>query len=544
MISPIISILILGQVLFADDLESILSGENLSTGQRQAAGIKLANPDLMADTLKSQMNAAPTAEQSLFFDYLMSRKYAEALIAMAHAFGHDAQMYTPNLKAVRSYLLFRSGLRVTGIEELFSITSLNEVHFYILNRWREILPKHDDSVWIAAQFDWNSEFTKVFGTTLEARVGLVKAQIRSDINKLKDLNLKVMDKSSEKTMLYWSMALAHLAVDQNQEAAKLISVLLKDASNQVPRDAIYMTAARMLFQAGSFDGAINYYKKIPKKSDLWMLAQEELAWSYLRRGEPQNAMAIGITITNPMFKGWVGSEAFLVAAIGSLRVCDYPEVVRALDRFSTQFKPRLKALYTVAEGDLSHADIQSLISDIKNSPLTGLELTKVGPRIHRVPHLMVTNRSIREWLKADLAFEQEMQKAELLFTRSMTLNGLQSQFEVFKNQILTKKNRNFKQVQNLIQNLAARELEQIKQTLAKMHIIEAELLTHVSIADRLLAGNTVKDNSEVSRKVGTTGSQDKFSVKFEMTDELWFDEIGSYKVDVKKACQQKKAESQ
>jgi tetratricopeptide (TPR) repeat protein len=407
-----------------------------------------------------------------------------------------------------------------------------------------VLPDYSDPVWVAAQFEWSSEFTKVFGTTLEARVGLARAQVRSDLTKLKDLTLKVMDQSAEKHLINWSLALAHLALDQNQDAAKLISSLLKSNQNQVPMDAIHMTAARMLYQAGSFDGAITYYKKIPKNSDLWILAQEEMAWAYLRIGEPQNALAIGVTITNPIFKGWSGPEAYLVAAIASFRVCDYPEVIRTLERFSSHFKSRLQLLNSIAGGDLSSPFMQSLIQDIKKNPNQGLSLTQVGSRIHHVPTLMVTNRSIREWLKADGAFEQEIKQVEKLFSRSMALTGLQGQFQFLKNQIMTKKDRNFKQVNNLIQNLAKQEADQIKQTLAKMHIIEAELLTHVSIADRLLAGNTVREDKGIVTKVGTTGSQDKFSVEYKMTDELWFDEIGNYKVDVKKACQQRKADAQ
>jgi len=529
------------QEVFANDLESLLSGgasQLVNQGQSNSS----SNPDLLADTLRSQMKNTPSVDQNVFLMHLMNRKYEEALITMASAFGLDASSYNPNLKAVRSYLLFVCGLKVTAIEELFSIQNLDQVHFYILNRWKEILPDHTDPVWTAAQFQWNPEFTKVFGTTLEARVGLAQVKTRSDISKLKDLTLKVMDQSPEKSLVNWSLALAYLGLDQNQEAAKLISVLLKDKNSPVPQDYLNMTAARMLYQAGSFDGAISYYQKIPKKSDLWIMAQEELAWSYLRKGEPQNALAVGITITNPLFKGWAGPEAYLVTAIASLRVCDYPEVVNVLDRFSTAFKSRVAHLSRIADGDVQSKDIQSLLQDIRENPNAELELTRVGSRIHHVPLLLVTNRSIREWLKSDVALETEMAQAGKLYARSLAFTGLQGQFETLKNRIANKKAQNIKQVYNLIQNLAKNEVGQIKQTLAKMHIIEAELLTHVTLADRLLAGNTVNKDLPVSLQIGNTGSQEKFSMKFRKTDELWFDEIGNYKVDVKKACQQKKAD--
>lgn len=540
MISIVISLfLTLGM---SQELEDLLTGATPKA--QDQASLNNADLDLLAETLRSQTNSKPSSDQNAFYSHLSQRRYEEALLSMKAAFGSEVASYSANLKAVRSYLLFVNGLRVTALQDLFNISDLSQVHFYILNRWKERLPHYSDPVWVAAEFKWHPQFTKIFGTTLEARVGLTQIKLRSDIPSLKDLSLKVTDQSEEKSLINWSLALEYINQDQNKEAAAIISALLKDTKAVIPKDSIDITAARMLYQAGAYDGAISYYQKIPKSSDYWILAQEETAWAYLKKGEPQNALAKGMTITNPVFKGWAGPEAFLVTAIASLRVCDYPEVVSVLERFATVFRSRLKTLNSIAGGEVSTPAIESMKSEIRKSENKRFKLVDAGPRVHEVPNLMMSNRPLREWLKADVILEVETAKAEELFSKSMAFSGLQGEFEAIKKKLMTKKLQNLKLVENMIQTLARNEAEQIKQTLAKMHIVEAELLTHISLADRLLAGNAIKEQELVKTQVGSTGDKASYPVTYKLTEELWFDEIGRYKVDVKKACQKQRAESQ
>ena len=83
-----------------------------------------------------------------------------------------------------------------------------------------------------------------------------------------------------------------------------------------------------------------------------------------------------------------------------------------------------------------------------------------------------------------------------------------------------------------IKFLATAELENIKNNLDKLHIVEAEVIQQISIADQIAA----KAKDDGSTKVGTTGSKSTDAVKFPLEKEVWFDEISSYKVNVKKAC--------
>jgi hypothetical protein len=75
------------------------------------------------------------------------------------------------------------------------------------------------------------------------------------------------------------------------------------------------------------------------------------------------------------------------------------------------------------------------------------------------------------------------------------------------------------------------EVVETKDILKKMHIIEAEILQQAIVADKI-----AKNAAAVDDKLGSTGSKASEVVKFPVESEFWFDEISSYKIDVKKPC--------
>jgi hypothetical protein len=76
-----------------------------------------------------------------------------------------------------------------------------------------------------------------------------------------------------------------------------------------------------------------------------------------------------------------------------------------------------------------------------------------------------------------------------------------------------------------------------KEILRKMHIVEAELIQQVSLAERV-AKQTKGLN--IPEKRGSTGAKGTDVLKFKAENEIWFDEISNYKVDVKNGCHGRK----
>ena len=218
--------------------------------------------------------------------------------------------------------------------------------------------------------------------------------------------------------------------------------------------------------------------------------------------------------------------------IAALRVCDYPRVVATLDGFTKAFKPKTQALKTLIANHGRSAEVESLLQDMQKASME-FDLKQVGERAHRLPLGLHMKRSVRNRLKLELVLEREINQAEKLFVESLKYSGLQKQFEIFKQDLLQRKENNRREIFDLVVASAQKELSEIKTVLEKMHIIEAEMLTHTSIADRLLKSATSIEPQELTAK---NSWFEEHRIKFIKNQELWFDELGHYRVKVAKGC--------
>jgi hypothetical protein len=94
--------------------------------------------------------------------------------------------------------------------------------------------------------------------------------------------------------------------------------------------------ARLLYQAGSMDGAAQYYQKIPRGSPDYLIAQEELAWVWLRTGTTDRLRGSLATLGSEVFANRFQPEVYLVRAIANLKFCYYPDVEKDFVTFRTR----------------------------------------------------------------------------------------------------------------------------------------------------------------------------------------------------------------
>jgi tetratricopeptide (TPR) repeat protein len=88
--------------------------------------------------------------------------------------------------------------------------------------------------------------------------------------------------------LAMTVALAYARKNDLGNAAKVLKVYYEPWMNQskdpTAKSRYSLEIARLLYQIGSVDGAIQYYQKIPKGSADFITAREELSWCWLRQG--------------------------------------------------------------------------------------------------------------------------------------------------------------------------------------------------------------------------------------------------------------------
>jgi len=271
-----------------------------------------------------------------------------------------------------------------------------------------------------------------------------------------------------------------------------------------------------------------------KKSDLWFEAQEESAWSYLRKGEPQNAIAISQSITLPEFLPLAGPESLYVKTIAELKTCQYEKVTAGLQQFKNVFKPRFENLNQVASSATNEPSDRLAGAMKKQLRISVSDLKGV---FQSVPRWTLRDQVLRNIVNTELKIEAEAKIAGDLYASSLTEGtaqiGFQATMEGFKQAAEQRLQQVINSRHQRVRELASREMTEIQAILKKMHIVEAEVLSQATLAHRVASSS---ETAGLVTQEGTTGSKDPYALKFKGTQEVWFDEISSYKVSVDGAC--------
>lgn len=507
-----------GWVHAEDDLMSILEGKSNTSATQYVENEEISK-------LKKAVQPS-TAEQNIFFQFLADKNYEKALFQYSSAFNGSSFQGSETGKALEAFLQFKNNLKLTGVENLFAVKEPSKIDASVVSLWKENLTDKD-VVWSMAQITWNAFWTPVFGVGAEMAVLLQKNYVSEDVAALTELIKKTVVDSVERNTLQWQLVLNLGIRGDSAKAAQVLSHLMKAKNNPIDPDLMTITAGRLLYQNGFLDASVQYYKKISKKSDYWFQAQEEMAWAYMRKGEPQNALAITKTLTYPHFKGWVGMESYLLNSFTSLKVCDYPQVLSTMKSLKAQFADHLVALEKLA-ADPHQPAATKLMSSLSNGPV-GVE--SLGKDAHLLPQQASKDEVLNLLVKRHKYLGKEAEIAEQLFARSLTFGNLQGQFETLKNQVQTRAQMTQGSGYQRIQELSKVELEDSKQVLQRLRIVEVEMIQQVDSASKFL-----KNAGVAEKKIGTTGSSGKYAMSFSKDKEIWFDELSNFKVDVKKGC--------
>ncbi len=507
----------------AADLESLIEGSKAETpvAASQQTRLSAAVESLLKST---------TPAQNVFLRHVEREDWKKALIAWGPAFNGTSFERSENAKALHALAMFKTGLEITAIEKLFTAGNAKNIHSEIVHTWKENL-NDKNPAWDVAQIQWNDSWTTVFGRAAEVRHKLSAINLKTNVNYLKDMASKLPVNTKERALVDWQLALSYALNDQASEAAKIIGQLLKNQQSPYGEDLVNLTAGRLLFQNGYFDAAAKYYEKIPKKSDYWLEGQEELAWTYLRKGETQNAVAVSKSLMNAAFEGYLGPEPYFVETLGHLKICDYTKVMDGLKQFPKRFKNRTIELDRLAKGTKSDL-LDKTVSTLGTKPMTWATF---GKDMNVLPRMMIKDYKLIQLVEAQKKFEKESKIADAVYADALALTGLQGTFQAMKNGLTEKTSKARSAAAQRIKELAKNEVLEVKKILDKLHIVEAELVQQVEVAGTIAKNSTGIDPA---LKVGTTGSKKSDALVFVAdSQEVWFDEISNYKVDVKKGCQ-------
>ncbi len=517
-----------------EDLMSILEARpaktDTSTKVKPSSASDIAMNKLVA-ALKAEMGSR-SPEQNIFLSFLKESELEKALYQWVSAFRGDSFSKTPTGQALFSYLLFRNGMTVMAVENLFQIQNPAAISQALVAVWKDHVPS-THKVWDLAQIKWSDNWSKVFSTAIEVRVRSRNVMSVENLDPLVALHKKTTPGSEEQAWLEWQIALGQALKGEVSKSAKSLKHLLEAPNNKVSPDHINITAARLLFQNGYLDAAVQYYQKIPKTSDFWLEAQEELGWTYIRKGEPQNTLAVTQTITAKVFETQIGPEAVFLHSLAQLKICDYPGVVQTLNMFKDRFRPKAASLVELAKTGQT-PDSEKLVEVMKSQKP---KLEDLGHSAMLLPRLSTRDEILFDLVQTQKALEGEGRLAAALYARSLSGGTAQVGFQagieglrkVVENRAKSARSASF----NRVKALAEDELNEFQQILQKLHIVEAEVIQQITQSEKVIQASRGQNDL----KKGSTGSKAKDQLTFPYGGETWFDELSNYRVSVAKGCQ-------
>lgn len=504
------------------DLEKILEGSK-------------ASEQVVSKTPLRKMFGSTTAEQNIFLNYYEKGDMEKALFQWAPAFSRAEFAKTENGRALRSLLLFQNGLQLTGLEQLLSISSPDQIHPSLIQIWRQVA-REDHPVWNQLWLEkWHPGWTKVFGVNLEIRVVSKNLNGFKDLDKIKGLLSQSKPGTLERNLLQWQLVLG-LSTQDTGKAAQALAHLMKQEKLPVGKDLMDITAARMLYQNGYLDASIKYYEKIPKASDYWLESQEEMAWGYMRKGQAQDAIAITQILNEPSLVWLSGPEASFLRSLAQLKVCDYRGVVQTLNSFKDNFKARTAALLKISK-DANTPEVAELINLRAQGEIS---YGKMGPVVKKLPRWALRDIYLGYLANFHSGLKTESEKAGQLYTRSLSQGsdrvGFQADTERIKQSVAQRAAGVKSAMISRVQSLAKEEVEETQNILSKLQIVEAEMLQQSSMVDRLAKNSKKGAPTELK---GRKTAAAKYQIEFPDSDEVWFDELSNYNVDLKGGCEAK-----
>ncbi len=417
-------------------------------------------------------------------------------------------------EALKAYLLFKNGLPVMGIEHLMSLKNPSQISSEVRALWTKDV-KADHPVWKVARTTWGAKWDQFFGQSVGREVALYSIYTINSAKELKKIQTELSNTSSptQKTWLQWQLGLWAPVYDQVNVGIFHLENLLKSKQEIIGRDQILMALARAHFQKNEFEKAVEYYTQVPKSSDFWFESVEERAWAAIREGRYEKALADATTLTTPVFTPLIGPEPYFMAAYSGLKICDYPMIFKFAEKFKERFKKTSAGLEELVKTGTSAAVQKALAKLVKGD----LSIATYGTEAQFLPRNFHHDEFVRRHLlyrKALLLETARTQEIiENLQDKNLTMNILNSRIQSMQ----TKATASEKLALNRIQRLAQEDLKEIKANLQKMHIIEAEVIQRIHLAQK-----PGKNNLKLSK------ASDELVFPYD-DDEVWMDELDNYK---------------
>jgi tetratricopeptide (TPR) repeat protein len=120
---------------------------------------------------------------------------------------------------------------------------------------------------------------------------------------------------------------------------KAIIATEENLSDPEVKDLSFLALARIAYEAGDYDAAIYYYRKIPNRSYKRATALYESAWVYFVKGDFSRALGTFHSLHSPYFKHQFYPELWILESTIYMNLCHFGYAEKALKEFRREVMP-------------------------------------------------------------------------------------------------------------------------------------------------------------------------------------------------------------
>lgn len=426
---------------------------------------------------------ASTEAQHETKNFIEKAQWKQAILTWPSSYENTNYAQSPAGRATWLYVLSQNGADHSALEALLQMKP-EQVPSDVKEAWKKSFPS-THPIWKELSASPNSNWKKVFPMTTEA--DRLWADIHTAIKK-----------------------------DRTDAALQQLKVLSEMGQESVSKPLIAITRARILYGRGELEAAMTEYQKVPRGDDYWFEAMEEIAWIHMRKAEYEKAIGQVKNITLPLWSPFISAEPYFVQALANLRICNYLEVFKSTQLFRQRLKERSKNLEELVNNQWTTAAKKTL----EKIDQSGNSSTEFQTHIQNLPPLFWRDTEFNRWAQVRYSAVNDIRKMSQL-QRDLVL-GQSSEWEIVNQNSKSRAEFAKKKLFQRWQELAAIELKDMKTIVQKMHIAEAQVIQNMYMTDE-------NQKFRTTRKIQR--SQD--DLVFPVDDELWIDEVGHYKVEVK-----------
>lgn len=280
-------------------------------------------------------------------------------------------------------------------------------------------------------------------------------------------------------------------------------------------DKTKMEKARKLFANGKYDEARTLYKEVKKSSSYWLEAVEERAWTYFRQNNFDDALAQSKTLLAPQFANYVGSEAYFLQALTSLKTCNYKTVFETNKAFKEKQKARLVEIQNLSSTGMNDA-FKTVLTKAETFPMVFNEL---GESVKQLPQLFYK----------DVELQKQLLRYKLSMIAIDTLNSQKSgDYLSLSEKMEATRVKSLAALKERMKKLAAAETDDNVKVVQKLNLVEVEAI------QRLHSDVELDKSLFTKSDYKKTTSDD---LVFLDDGKPWIDELDKYEVRAK-ACPQ------